>query len=429
MNILMCAEFFHPSIGGVQEVTKQLAMRFILNGHSVTVATTAIPERLTSEFDGISVESFNISGNYANGMNGEVARYKNFVKSEYFDLIFIYAAQQWTLDALIHDLPNIKAKKVIVPCGFSGLYLDIYKNYYDLMPSILNKFDAVIFHSKDYRDYNFAVEKSIRNIIFIPNGADNKEFSVQNSSFRFDQNIPEDVFLILTVGSLNGSKGHLELAESMALLESSEKITLILNGNQNKQIFDFKALILRFRTLNLLHLKILVKNVLHRIFLKSGLRVNYFSKLTQIIKEVNSGKHGSTKRIILLDLPRSKLVDCYFDSDLFVLASNIEYSPLVLFEACAAGLPFLSVPVGNAMEIAKWTGGGIICPANTTSNGNTMVNPKVLADKINYLLKHREELKSLGSNGKKSWIEKFNWDSIAAMYEQTFLKVLANQKI
>ena len=157
--------------------------------------------------------------------------------------------------------------------------------------------------------------------------------------------------------------------------------------------------------------------------------MNYFSKLTQIIKEVNSGKHGSTKRIILLDLPRSKLVDCYFDSDLFVLASNIEYSPLVLFEACAAGLPFLSVPVGNAMEIAKWTGGGIICPANTTSNGNTMVNPKVLADKINYLLKHREELKSLGSNGKKSWIEKFNWDSIAAMYEQTFLKVLANQKI
>ena len=39
------------------------------------------------------------------------------------------------------------------------------------------------------------------------------------------------------------------------------------------------------------------------------------------------------KRILLLDPPRDEVIATYQAADLFVFASNIEYSPLVLFEA------------------------------------------------------------------------------------------------
>ncbi len=59
------------------------------------------------------------------------------------------------------------------------------------------------------------------------------------------------------------------------------------------------------------------------------------------------------KTVLQTELPRSEVVELFFAADLFIFASKVEYSPLVLFEACAAGLPFVSVPVGNAAEIAR----------------------------------------------------------------------------
>lgn len=64
---------------------------------------------------------FNIKGNLANGLNGEVDRYRAYLLENQFDIISFFAAQQWTFDAAIPLLPEIKAKKVFVPTGFSGL--------------------------------------------------------------------------------------------------------------------------------------------------------------------------------------------------------------------------------------------------------------------------------------------------------------------
>ena len=60
------------------------------------------------------------------------------------------------------------------------------------------------------------------------------------------------------------------------------------------------------------------------------------------------------KRFLMTDMSRADIISAFFSSNLFVFASHVEYSPLVLFESVAAGLPFLSVPVGNAQ-----TGSGL----------------------------------------------------------------------
>lgn len=425
MKILICAEFFHPSVGGVQEVVKQIARRLAANGHEITIATTKIPARILDNFEKIKIESFSISGNLANGISGEIDRYRSYVKEGDFDILFIYAAQQWTFDALIDILDEINAKKVFVPCGFSALYDDNYTDYFARLPAVLNKIDGLIFHSKTYRDYVFAKEHSLGNLFFIPNGADNVEFEIPIKGFRLNNSIADDETLLMTVGSLNGAKGHLEIAEALSLLNYDKPITLILNGSQMPR--HNPSFMSKLKGLDMASLKRLIKSKLFAYISRWRGRRSYFEKLDLFIKEVNRGKYGKNKRVLLTDLPRDQLISCYFESDLFVFASNIEYSPLVLFEAAAAGLPFLSVSVGNVPEIAEWTKGGVVCPSETNNNGYTSVNVAVLSKQIELLLNNTDEMYRLGKNGRTAWKEKFNWDLISSEYEAIFVNLLNNK--
>lgn len=104
-------------------------------------------------------------------------------------------------------------------------------------------------------------------------------------------------------------------------------------------------------------------------------------------------------------------------ADLFVFASRIEYSPLVLFEAAAAGTPFLTVPVGNADEIVRWTGGGLLCEAAKDNRGYTRVDPEILAVAMARCMNDREGLIRLGTTARERWRKYFTWKIVAGYYE------------
>jgi glycosyltransferase involved in cell wall biosynthesis len=112
------------------------------------------------------------------------------------------------------------------------------------------------------------------------------------------------------------------------------------------------------------------------------------------------------------------MIQAFLTADLFVFASIIEYSPLVLFEAAAAGTPFLSVPVGNAEEIARWTEAGVICPAGRDKLGYTRVSPRRLAREMARLIADDGLRHRLGTRGREAWQSKFNWKVIASTYER-----------
>ena len=63
MKFLFCCEFYYPSVGGVQEVMKQIAERLVARGHEVTVATTALPNRDFTSLNGVQIAQFAVSGN------------------------------------------------------------------------------------------------------------------------------------------------------------------------------------------------------------------------------------------------------------------------------------------------------------------------------------------------------------------------------
>jgi L-malate glycosyltransferase len=395
---------------------RQIAVRLVERGHQVTVATGYLRERKSEEIDGVKIATFRASGNLVRGLSGEIDAYRNYVLRGEYDVFMVKAAQQWTFDALIPVLERIHKPKIFVPCGFSGLYEPAYADYYGRMPDWMSTFDQLVFYATDYRDINLARERGLERLTIIPNGASEREFQVQpDPAFRQRLGVAEDAFVALTVGNLSGLKGHRELAEAFTLARfDGAPAVLILNGNRPARAAG---------TLRAHAIVALRRAGLGWLLTALGAKPS----LESLVERISRAAPG--KRAMIVDLPRAELVQAYLNSDLFVFASNVEYSPLVLFEAAAAGLPFLSVPVGNAEEIARWTGAGEICSAPRDAKGYTRVETGVLADRMAALASDHEKRRRMGETGRANWLERFTWATIADQYEALFERVIAEKSL
>jgi glycosyltransferase involved in cell wall biosynthesis len=112
------------------------------------------------------------------------------------------------------------------------------------------------------------------------------------------------------------------------------------------------------------------------------------------------------------------------NADLFVFASQIEYSPLVLFEAAASGTPFLTTPVGNAEELIGWLGGGFLIEAEKDVSGYLRVKPDALALEVAVLMSQKPMLQEMGRAMKSRWRHHYTWDTIASEYERVLTDCL-----
>jgi glycosyltransferase involved in cell wall biosynthesis len=438
MRLLFCCELYHPSRGGVQEVMRQIAERLAVAGHDVTVATRHLAERKSTSHNGVNICGFQVAGNAIVGMRGEVDRYRDFVLDFDADAILIKAAQQWTFDALWPVLDQIKARKVFIPCGFSGLYEKAYAAYFAQLPDVLRKFDHLVFYAEKYRDIDFAREHGLTNYSKLPNGASELEFEVPaEPAFRARLGIFDDAFVVLTVGSPINGKGHRQVAEAFSRLESGGRpVTLVLNGEWPALPASAEMLPGPARTQGATgHLGPAFQKVIRglaragriaTIIWREGwagskmrARLNFERWRTGpgIDTWIEQANAQAGKRVLCTDLPRADLVQAFMAADLFVFASTVEYSPLVLFETAAAGTPFLSIPVGNAEEIARWTGAGMICPAAKDRRGYVRVDPSLLAREIGRCMESPDLLVRIGAIGKERWRRMFTWRAIAPQYE------------
>jgi glycosyltransferase involved in cell wall biosynthesis len=389
-KILFCCEYYFPSVGGVQEVMRQLAERLVNHGCEVWVATSIHNDRAPMEtINGVHVVSFPISGNKVRGIKGPVTNYIDFVNDGAFDVVMIKAAQQWTFDALIDSIDSLTSKKIFIPCGFSGLLSKSYKEYYESMKVWLKNFDSLIFYSGDYQDIHFARSLGLDNFVVIPNGVDEREFyGPPLENIRAKLGIPEGNDVFITVGSRIFSKGHWEVLRAFRLARLNRPTTLVINGNL--PISGFLAAVKR--TANLFKHGVLPLEI-------SAFFLNLISK----------------NKVIITDLARKDLIDLYKSSTLFIFASHIEYSPLVVFEAAAGGNFFVASKAGNTAEIAQWLGNGkLVEPATKKS---AQVNPKDLALAIEDALLDRDLCFKRGQVAKLNIFKMgFIWDKITLRY-------------
>ncbi len=389
MKILHTVEFYHPNVGGMAEVVRQLSERLVKLGHEVTVATGAVADRKSTVINGVIVKEFNVSGNEVRGLTGDVNAYKEFLLSSSFDIVSNFQAQQWATDIALPILNQIKGKKLFIPTGFTYFNEDAYKGYYEQMKTWMKGYDMNIFLSHHYRDINFAKANGITKNIVIPNGAAADEFLTDvQIDIRKKYNIQPTDFFILHVGTYTGIKGHVE-ALKIYLKSSVNDGVFLFAGNQNDAFKRFVDTHWRFLLWKILNLP-------------------------------------KKKNYIIAELSRAEIVSALKQADLFLFPSQVECSPIVLFEAMASHTPFLCTDVGNSPEIIEWSHGGELMPTKIDEKGNSKAIIKKAAKCLNLLYKNKKRRQELADNGFTAWKNNFSWEIIVKKYEQLYINLSKN---
>lgn len=395
MRILHTVELYEPSVGGAQEVVRQISSRLAAKGHEVTVATTKLADRRADRIDGVRVAEFAISGNAVRGMRGDLDAYREFVVNGDFDVMMGYAAQQWTVDALLPVLDRIPYPHALAPCGFSGLHDAAYANYFAELPDRLRRYDALIFHSNNYQDIEFARRSGLDRLNVIANAADEREFGdlaeldARAREVRARHVIDEDTPLLLTVGGHTGEKGHALAIDALRRLDAQQAALMVIGNNP------------------------------------LGIGCRYSCRVRA---GVTNALSRGRKRVLLLAPPREDVVAAYRAADVFVFGSAVECSPLVLFESMAAGTPFVTLDVGNSAEIAEWSdGAGRVLPTEQLARGRVGGRAADMAAAVEELLADEDERGRIGLAGRRAWERSFSWATIAARYEQLYADLIAGR--
>lgn len=410
VRILHCVESYYPAEHGMAEQVRQVSERIVALGHSVTVVTSVHCDRKSAEHNGVAIVEFDVHGNLALGLRGDVEAYRNFLVHNNYDVIVCFAAQQWATDAVFGVLSQVTAKKVFVPVGFSGLQNEVYRDYFNELPEVMRKFDAHIFLSDTYQDINFARQHDITNLAVIPNGADENEFNgIQYHNILSDLNITTEKSLLL-VGNHTGAKGH---QDAMRIFSNADvaDVTLCIVGREEDQE------------------KRSIKNFLRNLLYHSSLCTwgpGCYNSCCQLAQRLNNSRRfkKQNKKIILSELSRAQLVSLYQVVDLMLFPSFIECSPIVLFEAAASGTPFLSTDVGNAREIAERTGGGRILPTKIWRKGLKKAEISSSSKMLEECLNDSDWLARASKTSKRAWRENYTWEHISQRYLDVYLALL-----
>ncbi len=376
MKILHTVEFYEPSKGGAQEVVKQLSERLVKHGHDVIVATTHDSNRLSRVINGVKIEGFDISGNNVEGIAGrpaEIRRYQDFLTGN-FDIILNYAAQSWTTDLTFEVLHRISAKKILVPCGYSGLYNPKYAEYFRQLPSELAKYDSLIYMSLNYQDAVFGIDHGLKQkAVLIPNGASAEEFDAPDEyDFKKEMNV-KTPYLAITVANHYVSKGHKFVVDAFAALKRKD-LTLVIIGQSSVSHG--------------------IKSLAH--FFLDFCRCRAISWFNPRIK-------------LYTGADRAAVVSAFKQADIFLFGSKLECAPLVMYEAFASKTPMITTPVGNTTDYRD-----NLFLVRTTAEMTAVANG---------LLGNEAQRKELGERGHALWKKQYTWDVITKQYETLYKKL------
>lgn len=371
MKILLTVEFYNPHKGGAEKVVENLAMYLADKGHDVTVATTYLPNRKETKIHGVKVEQFKLSGNSVSGIKGskaEVERYRNLILGGGFDIIFNYAAQSWPTDLTLPLLSDIKSVKVFAPVGYSRLGARSYKKYFNLLPAYLKRYNALVYHSSGYQDFNFGKENGLESkAVVISNGALKKEFlSGAPLEFRKKFNVSTP-YLAVVVAHHNFAKGHRFSIRAFKKMKRDD-VTLAIIGDK----FVSRG----------------VRKIAH--FMLDYLYC-FFSGLFD-------------KRIIFAGDGRELALSAYRDADIFMFGSSLECAPLVMYESFASKTPFVSRDVGNVSDYSDYV--------------KIIKTPGEMAEAANHLLDNPNEREKISEKAFNFWQDGRVVEDIADQYEK-----------
>lgn len=137
-------------------------------------------------------------------------------------------------------------------------------------------------------------------------------------------------------------------------------------------------------------------------------QAGYLDRMNRLIKKYN------LKKYILIYEFTTDLESFYRDSDIFLLSSKGESFPIVILEALRYGLPIISTNVGDVSKQIKSHYNGFLIED---------FNKKDMAEKVKYLMDHRDKCMHFGNNSYNHFLNYFSLDEMIIQYKKIIGKL------
>lgn len=365
---IACNHDYISSVGGCEKVVQQIATKLSGLGHKCFVFSNSYSKFPIAK-DNVGIQncgkSYNQFCDHVNKINP--------------DFLLIYSDFFIFLPPMLAQPSKIKAKKILFPVGLNNiLSSSIFSNLF-----IKNHSEfKVIAHSEKYTDFIFCKQNNIP-VEIIPNGVDFEEFSPASEPY-FREKYGFDIHkkLFSNVSNFFPGKGQ----------EILPKI-----------LFDIKSN---------------VGDIFEMVFICSSSQIGAINRIRERFYKTIKSCDFQCK--ILVDIPRKDVVQSFFESDLFLFPSQKEVAPLVIIEAMAAGLPWVSFDVGNVSELL----GGTIIKSSKDKSGFIIFDSLAKNLLHNAIMDCCKKYETKNTENKNRIIEetknKYNWDKIKLLYHKLF---------
>jgi glycosyltransferase involved in cell wall biosynthesis len=385
MKILQVCHSFPPDASGVGEVVWQLSRHLVRRGHVVHVATGVHPDApMMDRMEGIHVHRFDISGNTLIGIRGDCDDYMKLLRSDDWDVIVFHNLQNWPVELALPIIPSLRVPTVVVshgtfhlkavlPCR-GALLGERHKraaDYRSTLKTAMRSVSAFVVLSPALVDDPILADLGIENPKVIRNGVELPLFP-HPTGVRSRLGLTDQPW-VAAVSRHSRVKNHRAFfAVAKELRKEIPKIQTSIIGS------PYPA----------------ASWNLGRVGVSGGCW--YECRLRAL-------RQPYVK--LLPSLPRPEVLSAIAASNLVLLTSRHEASPLVLLEAMALSVPWVSIDVGGVRDYS----GGIVVDKIADM-------PKVIVD----LIKDPERMAHLGSCGRKAAETVHNWSVIASHHEALY---------
>ncbi len=371
MRILHTAASYSPSLDGVAEVVRNISERLARRGHEVHVATAAFDSGNSDQsVRGVQIHRFSAKGNLTFGMQGEIQKYREFVRSGDWDVMVNHCVQVWTTDALLEEIGSYPWPCVLVTHGLS-VDNPAFSGYYAEFPRRLCGYTKWIRVSDVSEEKLFAPRSNLPMPPVITNGVDMEEWTRPPLNLRRKWGIGQKPWVV-NVSNHNPLKNHRAFFQLADLLGQHGAQFTLVGGTYAAN-----------------------RCGLGRVGISGGCA--YECKLRSKLSM------GTVS--LRTNLRRQEVVSAIQEADIIVSTSKWEANSIVLLESMAAGTPWVSFDVGSASENA----GGIV-----VRDLEEMVG---LVKELWWDPGRRE---ALGRAGRERAVSKHDWDALVDQYEQVY---------
>lgn len=252
-----------------------------------------------------------------------------------------------------------------------NFFKKMFWNLYVKIPS--KSADVITVFTKSQKKYvsskldNFPLER----IRVVPSGVDYGAFQTKKTKkeLRKKLNLPQNKFIIITVGHIGRKRNYELLLEILNELKIKDFLFVHIGGIGDEE---------------------------------------YYRELKNIVK-----KFKLEKKVLFLGLkPLGEIIDYYNSSDMFIMTSYDESFGIPIIEAMAAGLPVLTTNLGVAKDAIK-----------DKENGFILRNKKEASEIVERLYKDVKLRKKIGDEARKE-AKKFDWKKIVKKIENIYKELL-----